>query len=244
MGRPGIRGGAVHRPEVTERGELEVAAMRFQILSAAVLVLIITDVASVGATTICVPGDQPTIQAAIHVASPFDTVLVAPGGYTGAANLVKSVHICSEAGPDSTFLRDPSSVFFSYPSEPIIDTIIQIEGFTLHGCNRSAMKMYLYSLHLYAFYLTIRDCHFIGNHGGEHGGAIDFRRGVGIATTRLTIEDCAVYSEFRARRGAVGDVGDLRSGWKVGGEAPCGRQYDVDAISNATLWHLLRTMAG
>ena len=38
------------------------------------------------AATVRVPGDQPTIQAGIFAASEHDTVLVAPGTYTGDGN--------------------------------------------------------------------------------------------------------------------------------------------------------------
>ena len=67
-------------------------------------------VASVGhATTIHVPGDQPTIQAAIDAVAVGDTVLVAAGTYSGSGNrdldfAGKDLVLRSEHGADVTVL--------------------------------------------------------------------------------------------------------------------------------------------
>jgi parallel beta-helix repeat protein len=56
-------------------------------------------------TTIRVPADQPTIQAAISAAAPGDTVLVAPGTYIERINfLAKAVVVTSEDGPEATII--------------------------------------------------------------------------------------------------------------------------------------------
>src|SRR5262249_28212698 len=56
-------------------------------------------------TTIRVPADQPTIQAAISAAAPGDVVLVAPGTYFERINFSgKAIILTSEAGPSGTII--------------------------------------------------------------------------------------------------------------------------------------------
>jgi len=85
---------------------------------------------SINSATIHVPGDQPTIQAAVDIAVNRDTVLVAPGTY--AENVYDSVlHsdsivIQSSGGPDVTSVIPPTGpAFYSALARWIID------GFTI-----------------------------------------------------------------------------------------------------------------
>src|SRR5262245_25948628 len=60
---------------------------------------------SAAATTIHVPADQPTIQAAIVAASNGDTVQVAPGTYVENVNFLgKAIRVTSEQGPEVTII--------------------------------------------------------------------------------------------------------------------------------------------
>ncbi len=62
-----------------------------------------------GALSLGVPSDYPTIQQAINVAQAGDTVLVAPGVYSGIGNynlefFGKAIILTSEAGPEQTII--------------------------------------------------------------------------------------------------------------------------------------------
>src|SRR5215471_4866234 len=67
------------------------------------LILFLAVRSAVAATVIHVPGDQPTIQAAINAASNGDTVLVSPGTYTENINFLgKAITVESSNGPKVT----------------------------------------------------------------------------------------------------------------------------------------------
>ncbi len=93
------------------------------------------------ATIIHVPADQPTIQAGIDSAQNGDTVLVAPGTYTGNGNRDidfggKGVVLKSENGPDFTIIDcqgdslDPHRGFFFHSEE---DSTAVVDGFTIQA---------------------------------------------------------------------------------------------------------------
>jgi len=74
-----------------------------------VVVLTLVAAVTVQAGTYRVPSVYPTIQAGVDAASEGDTVLVAPGTYTGPGNYAihivgKGLTVCSEAGPSLTII--------------------------------------------------------------------------------------------------------------------------------------------
>jgi hypothetical protein len=83
-----------------------------------------------GARTLHVPGEYPTIQAAIDAADPQDTVLVAPGLYLERIVLDEEITVRSSGGPAVTTIdagRTGSVVRITAPGRPVI------EGFTITG---------------------------------------------------------------------------------------------------------------
>ena len=88
------------------------------------------------ATIICVPAEQPTIQAGINVAVNGDTVLVAPGTYYEHINFNgKEILVKSEAGPENTIidkLYDGLSIVTFAAGE---DTGSVLDGFTIRNAS-------------------------------------------------------------------------------------------------------------
>jgi len=95
--------------------------------------LILYPSANTFATIRNVPSEYNTIQDGIDAALDGDTVLVAPGIYTGTGNtgitfLGKSILVASETGPDSTIIDDASIGFrFQYAE----DHSSILRGFTI-----------------------------------------------------------------------------------------------------------------
>lgn len=88
---------------------------------------------SAAAATHNVPGDFPTIQAAIDASVDGDTVLVAPGTYPGPfVVLGKSITLTSSAGPAATILRGGApTVLLSGAAAPAPAPTVHLHGFTV-----------------------------------------------------------------------------------------------------------------
>lgn len=126
------------------------------------------------ASVVNVPAGQPTIQAGVTAASSGDTVLVAPGTYTGAGNfdidtLGKSITITSSGGAAVTIIdmtgassSSPRQAFDIHSGENVT-----ISGFTIKNgyFDNGAITVSDSSL-------TITQCIFTGNKSVFFGGAL------------------------------------------------------------------------
>jgi hypothetical protein len=93
--------------------------------------LLLTMGGTVGAATINVPLDQPTIQAGINAAATGDVVMVAPGTYFENINFLgKAITVASSSGPALTTINGnaagPVATFASGETTSSI-----LSGFTL-----------------------------------------------------------------------------------------------------------------
>jgi hypothetical protein len=117
------------------------------------------------AAIIRVPDEQPTIQAGIDAASRDDTILVAPGTYTGDGNrdvyIAKMVRLMSEAGPDSTIIDCEGSPTELHRAFMVEEPGAIVEGFTVTGGSRSKGS----AAYFFHGYSRITDCVFTNNYG-------------------------------------------------------------------------------
>ena len=100
-------------------------------------------VAPADATTRLVPSQFPTIQAGIDASTVGDTVLVAPGTFTGTGNrdiLFRGIDIVliSEAGPEATIIDAqagpfPNNPHFVFRVLSGVTAAARIDGFTITG---------------------------------------------------------------------------------------------------------------
>jgi hypothetical protein len=144
-------------------------------------------VASASATIIRVPSEQPTIQAGIDAASVGDTVLVAPGTYTGPGNRSmnfggKDIVLRSAAGPDLTIIDcqgwpgDPRRAF-RFDSGETESAVI--EGFTVqHGYEHTGGGIYTRDSSP-----SVTDCIFRENGGLDNAAVF-------LSNSHSLISDC------------------------------------------------------
>jgi predicted outer membrane repeat protein len=146
-------------------------------------------------------GDAPTIQGGVTMAADGDTVLLAPGTYTGAGNrdidVPKSITITSENGPEATIIDCQGlrrGFYFSdWNSYPVLSGVTIQNG---SGGGISLIANATISNNIFrenstagwggaiicsADQATIADNTFIGNSAGRGGGiAIDYTNSVHI----------------------------------------------------------------
>jgi hypothetical protein len=113
---------------------MRIGSSRSPIFEFLCLVLFSFGAISAPASTIHVPGDQPTIQAGINAASNGDTVLVAPGTYYENIDFVgKAITVTSSGGAAQTSIdgssgQNPTVVFRNKEAKTSI-----LSGFTIQG---------------------------------------------------------------------------------------------------------------
>jgi len=122
------------------------------------------------AATFNVPGDRPTIQAAIDVAVDGDIILLQDGTYTGVGNCDidfkgKSATVKSIGGADNCIIdcQQLGGWFLLYLGEAVV-----IEGLTI--CN-AYTEDDGGAVHIYGSTLIVSDCNF-KNNKASYGGAV------------------------------------------------------------------------
>jgi hypothetical protein len=119
-------------------------------------------------------GDAPTIQAGIDSASNYDTVLVAPGTYTGDGNRDletkgKRIVVVSEGGPEVTQIscggtQEERHIGFRINGGEDSTTII--DGFQINGALGDTVSYWIYgAVSCSASTPTIRNCEITNNYG-------------------------------------------------------------------------------
>lgn len=114
--------------------------------------------APVDAATIHVPGDVPTLAWAVNVAQFGDSVVVAPGSYSGPgwAGLTQAadlVFITSSGGRDATTIDLGNTFFVEATSD------VRVDGFTISGGTSDAL------LDINPGFVFIQNCRFVDSPG-------------------------------------------------------------------------------
>ena len=154
--------------------------------------MVVVSAACASGAELLVPSQYPTIQSAIDAAVDGDTVIVAPGTYTGTGNcdigLAKTITVRSEEGPETCIIdcNNPKKPLGFYMSNGTL------AGLTITGAYRSAV------------YCTGRakliNCILTGNRGMD-GGAVLCRGNLEIINCSLT--NNSVVDVNRGRGGTI-----------------------------------------
>ncbi len=104
--------------------------MRKTALFLMIFAFILSSSSAYAQSTIYVPDDYATIQAAVNAANESDTIIVRDGTYSENIDVNKQLTIKSENGADSTIVQaaNPSDDVFN-----ILSSSIEISGFTIKG---------------------------------------------------------------------------------------------------------------
>jgi hypothetical protein len=198
------------------------------------------------ASTLLVPRTYPTIQDAIDQAQVGDTVLVAPGTYSGpgfraidfgGVDLV----LRSEAGPAQTILDGGGERYwFAFRFHSFESAAALVDGFTITNYNNEDMSGGAFIIQ--ASSPTIRNCLIAGNHVLGMlfglGGAAACKEGGSATFVNCTITGNVGTIDVGPRVGGIycRDVTHVRlercilrgnQGWDL---------YDCDALGSVTLY--------
>ncbi len=153
------------------------------------------------AGTIHVPGDYPTIQAAINAAVNGDEVVVAPGTYVLSSLisiLSKTITLRSSGGPEVTTVQGPGTIF---PVFHLTGNSTTIQGFTITGGNIPWTQQFFYGagISISTGSPTVLDCILTGNvSNNSHGGGA-----IGGISAHCTVIGCTIIDNVAELGGAI-----------------------------------------
>ena len=167
------------------------------------IIVLLLSVQLCTAATINVPSDQPTIQAGINAAYNGDTVLIAPGTYSGDGNIMlstrkKAIVVRGSDGPDNTIIDCMDSIGFyivNFESPYEFGNTI-IEDLTIRDGRRAMVLSYAWP--------TLRNIKFI-NHS-ERGLSYEFFEQMIKETRSDLIHNCVFDSCYI---GAISELGSV-----------------------------------
>jgi hypothetical protein len=185
------------------------------VLAVAALAISPLTVASAAPRTLTVPGDFPTIQAAVNAAQPGDTVLISPGRYKEAV-VVKTPHITIRGLDRNKVLIDGE---FKRPNGILVNKAndVTIENLTA-CCNTSNGVLWSDVTGYTGHYLTAYNNGDYGifAYGSSGPGRWDHMYGSGQPDSGFYIGECnpcdAVVSDLLSERNALGWSGTNASG--------------------------------
>jgi len=154
------------------------------------------------ARDIHVPGEQPTIQAAINVASDFDRVIVADGVYRGDGNRNirfngKKITVMSANGPENCIVDAENASTVFWLDHPWEDQNTILQGFTITGGSSNFGAGIRCGSGTTAI---VKDCIIVGNDVEFDGG------GIGIGSASPTFINCVIVGNTAGGGGGAVNV--------------------------------------
>jgi predicted outer membrane repeat protein len=175
------------------------APVRFAIVFALALLCPAVSVGDVIYVDVAGGGDYQTLQEGFAAADTGDTILVAPGTYSGPANLYldingKNVKFISESGPEVTII-DGGGTQLAFFFDDDEDSTSVVKGFTIRNGYRSSRGG---AIPIYGASPIIEDCIFL-NCEGSTGGAIAIR----YSEASPIIRNCVFLNNHANSRGGA-----------------------------------------